>query len=204
MGNKLKGLMNDADDSILNDRSLNTSYVGEHGHRRQYSEEHSVLFGKDLANDTFTGELPKGESENVAKNIFNLNNLIDETEEDNEAFDPKKFEEEFKKKLEKQEKEKNQNSSRNVWGLRNDTGSEYEASIEKPQPQPEENEYYNPFKSPVVPEVVSTPSNSDSHKDSSKSQKEESKAVSVPSHLSILTIQIYSKNSSNQAKVMII
>ena len=173
MQNQFKGLLNNADESILNE-SLNSSKMG--GHRRQYSTDQSVLFGKDYLNDTLNQSQNEGDtSKDInTSNFLNLKDLFMDTTkqmDDSPDFDPAEQEKEFRdlfdnNKVDNQENDDEENededdvdeevkttSPKNVFG--NDTESLSDNSNGRPQtPESAGKGAFNPFKTPVVPGAV--------------------------------------------------
>jgi hypothetical protein len=181
MQRQFRGLLNDANESSVMNDTLNTSNMG--GHRRQYSTNESVLFGRNFADDSFSkGPVDVEDKTNInSTNFLNLNGLFTDNDNQNNSFDINLQEQEFKKMFEGNEvNEANEvepsqlseeNSTRNIFGLRNDTysGSE-DHSNERPRTPESDNGAFNPFKSPVVPEAIISPSKSESNRERSKSR----------------------------------
>lgn len=95
---KFTGLLSNNEDSIM-DQSLNTSNI-EGRHRRQYSEDNSLIFGEGMGNDTFTVDHSDNKHFGLdTSNILNMKELKDE-EVKKSTFNKKKREEELKKLFE--------------------------------------------------------------------------------------------------------
>ena len=197
MQNKFKGLLNEANESTLLNDTLNTSKVV--GHRRQYSNDTSVLFGKEYINDTINQSMsgiPNNERDSEISKILNLDGLFNDRNDGRANFDFKEQEKEFQKMLEnldsdeeniKPEIVQSQKKNVNVFGFGNDSTPENSDHSGSRPGTPELNkEVFNPFKSPVVPEVIGrgdyrarmNKSNDNSRSEDNKSESGEIKIVS--------------------------
>ena len=165
MQSKFKGLLNDANESTILNESLNTSKVV--GHRRQYSGDTSVLFGKEYINDTINQSMAvaqNNERDSELSRILNLDGLFNDKTESRANFDFKEQEKEFQKMLENLDSDEDdqepeivntQKKNNNVFGFGNDSTPENSDHSGSRPGTPELNkEAFNPFKSPVVPEVI--------------------------------------------------
>jgi hypothetical protein len=187
MQRQFRGLLNDVNESSVMNDTLNTSNLG--GHRRQYSTDESVLFGRNFVDDSFSkgpvddsftkGPVDAEDKTNInSTNFLNLNGLFTDNDKQSNSFDINLQEQEFKKMFEDNEaneveprQKSEENGTRNIFGLRNDTysGSE-DHSNERPKTPESDNGAFNPFKSPVVPEAIISPSKSESNRERSKSR----------------------------------
>lgn len=154
MQKQLKGLLNDGNESVLNE-SLNVSRVG--GHRRQYSNDQSVLFGREYANETFNKEVDEDENDEKdvnTSNFLNLKGLFNDREAERPNFDFNEQEKEFKKMFEIDEIENTEDKDDNLFGFRNDVQTNSDNSREHSKPREGNDDSFNPFKSPITPEKV--------------------------------------------------
>lgn len=188
MHNKFKGLLNGNDDSTILNESLNTSKIGRH--RRQYSNDGSVLFGREYMDETFNQIEDQNNDDSMSdintSNFLNLKGLLGDTNiEEQENFDFKNQEEEFKRLFEEEQQrqgiEESKSSPAPAFGLRNDSQSLSDNSQERPQTPDNDTDVFNPFKSPVVPVALDSPVKSESaekreHRSTEKNKKNLEKA----------------------------
>jgi hypothetical protein len=99
MQKQFRGLLGDANESSVVNESFNNSRVA--GHRRQYSTDQSVLFGKEYLNDTLDQSMTGEDNQNVnTSNFLNLKDLFTDgikNEPESQEYDFEEQEKEFKR-----------------------------------------------------------------------------------------------------------
>lgn len=184
MNKHFRGLLNDANDSSMMNDTLNTSNFA--GHKRQYSVDESVLFGRNFANESFSKEPDNDEDKNniSTTNFLNLNGLFADNDNQNNSFDLNQQEQEFRRIFDATDEEPilpSEDNGPRIFGLRNSSisGSD-DHSNDRPRTPESDNGVFNPFKAPVVPEANGTPTKSNNNRESSRShdQSEDNKSES--------------------------